>query len=554
MLLQINNQQKLQQQQAYDYAALQSNKRVIKNGQNISSQIYAQKKDAQKRALTPVKTSGQKFKQYTSPQIKSIKTMTNVYGGNQLQIQIKPQNKTQLPPIMTQSAVPQGQKKSVFIGKGNNDQLIREFFEKKGWNVLDSSLKFWTKFNFKWVQTINEIDWQFFHDGQQIVNHIQNISIIATKSGLVQTIKDFESKDKFLASSYGIHSSQFMPETFRLDVTRDDYSIEEQNFLNQKNTGLWINKPTNFNCGKGIQMVSDIKKFKDEFTRLKSQSYSLRQGKSIASTKFQVFHKKCIIQRYIESPLLLDKKKFDMRVYVFIACTDPLLVLYNPGYLRLSMNDYNKENVDDNNEKFTHLTNAAIQKKHPNFQKNKENTIWSVERFEKYVMQNYNVSLKQLDELKKKIKSVLTYVIRSAEKKLDKKQGCFELLGCDILLGSDFTPYLIEMNHNPALHLDTVVQSQVIPQVVNDALEIVMQIHEKQEKPELAIKGEFNTRCFQTLINEANNFCFLRSQKQNLQQVGSQEIKKDLTPVSTKDKSLSTFQTLQSQQSMKEHS
>lgn len=43
--------------------------------------------------------------------------------------------------------------------------------------------------------------------------------------------------------------------------------------------------------------------------------------------------------------------------------------------------------------------------------------------------------------------------MRAAEKRLEKKAGCFELMGCDILLGSDFTPYLIEMNHNPALHL-----------------------------------------------------------------------------------------------------
>lgn len=53
----------------------------------------------------------------------------------------------------------------------------------------------------------------------------------------------------------------------------------------------------------------------------------------------------------------------------------------------------------------------------------------------------------------KKIKEIFTYVMRAAEKKMDKKLGCFELMGCDILVDSDLNPYLIEMNHNPALHL-----------------------------------------------------------------------------------------------------
>ncbi len=39
----------------------------------------------------------------------------------------------------------------------------------------------------------------------------------------------------------------------------------------------------------------------------------------------------------------------------------------------------------------------------------------------------------------------------AVEKKLDKKTGCFELLGCDILIDSELKPYLIEINSNPAI-------------------------------------------------------------------------------------------------------
>jgi len=37
-----------------------------------------------------------------------------------------------------------------------------------------------------------------------------------------------------------------------------------------------------------------------------------------------------------------------------------------------------------------------------------------------------------------------------------KIDGCFELLGCDIMIDENFTPFLIEINHNPSLLTDTI--------------------------------------------------------------------------------------------------
>ena len=42
--------------------------------------------------------------------------------------------------------------KFVFVGPGNNDGLIREYFmNKKGWSLMDSKQGFNTKFSYKWV-------------------------------------------------------------------------------------------------------------------------------------------------------------------------------------------------------------------------------------------------------------------------------------------------------------------------------------------------------------------------------------------------------------------
>jgi hypothetical protein len=66
---------------------------------------------------------------------------------------------------------------------------------------------------------------------------------------------------------------------------------------------------------------------------------------------------------------------------MLIACCKPYLVLTNSGYARISLEDYNLNDFglkDSNLEKACHLTNASVQKYHPNFKTNKEETICSL--------------------------------------------------------------------------------------------------------------------------------------------------------------------------------
>jgi len=77
-----------------------------------------------------------------------------------------------------------------------------------------------------------------------------------------------------------------------------------------------------------------------------------------------------------------------------------------------------------------------------------------------------------------RIKQILMYTVKTGLKKLDKKRGFYELLGCDILIDDKFNPYLIELNTNPALFLDTKVQTEVIPEVMKKTLDLVLSINE----------------------------------------------------------------------------
>lgn len=53
------------------------------------------------------------------------------------------------------------------------------------------------------------------------------------------------------------------------------------------------------------------------------------------------------------------------------------------------------------------------------------------------------------------IKKIIKHVIMAGYPKLEKKRGQYELLGVDILLDSNLKPYLLEINTNPALFVDT---------------------------------------------------------------------------------------------------
>ena len=48
-----------------------------------------------------------------------------------------------------------------------------------------------------------------------------------------------------------------------------------------------------------------------------------------------------VVQEYIDKPLLLDGKKFDLRIYVLLLCADPLeIYVFAEGLVRLATNNY----------------------------------------------------------------------------------------------------------------------------------------------------------------------------------------------------------------------
>ena len=73
---------------------------------------------------------------------------------------------------------------------------------------------------------------------------------------------------------------------------------------------MWIMKPTNMAQGKGIFIINKL-----------SQIKKWSQGTRWANAPVRASY---IISRYIENPLLVGGKKFDLRLYVLVTSYRPL--------------------------------------------------------------------------------------------------------------------------------------------------------------------------------------------------------------------------------------
>lgn len=72
-----------------------------------------------------------------------------------------------------------------------------------------------------------------------------------------------------------------------------------------------------------------------------------------------------VIQKYLEKPLLINKRKFDIRLWVLVT-HDHKCYLFKEGYIRTSSYEFDisPESID---KPFIHLTNNAVQKYNENY-------------------------------------------------------------------------------------------------------------------------------------------------------------------------------------------
>lgn len=180
--------------------------------------------------------------------------------------------------------------------------------------------------------------------------------------------------------------------------------IEEANNLNNKL--IYIEKPINGSCGKGINILLNLNKWNK---------------------------KNYILQKYI-IPKLYNGHKFDIRILV-CYCSNGKFKIFQDGIVRYAPSLFD---IDINNEK--HITNLSFQKKCNNIEK--------IKNFPQ-LLSNHIFYQDYMNKINIIINDILNDVHNNICHKI--KRRFFRIVGFDIIFDKNDNGYFIECNSMPSL-------------------------------------------------------------------------------------------------------
>ncbi|KAM5258781.1 tubulin polyglutamylase TTLL11 isoform 2-T2 [Hipposideros larvatus] len=213
-----------------------------------------------------------------------------------------------------------------------------------------------------------------------------------------------------------------------------------------------------------------------------------------------------VVQEYICKPLLIDKLKFDIRLYVLLKSLDPLeIYIAKDGLSRFCTEPYQEPNPKNLHHIFMHLTNYSLNIHSGNFVHSDSANTGSKRTFSSILCR---LSSKGID-IKKVWSDIISLVIKTVialtpELKvfyqLDIPAGrpgptCFQILGFDILLMKNLKPILLEVNANPSMRIEheqelspgvfenvpSLVDEEVKVAVIRDTLRLMDPLKKKRE-------------------------------------------------------------------------
>ncbi|KAI8587649.1 putative tubulin polyglutamylase TTLL1-like protein [Geranomyces variabilis] len=337
-------------------------------------------------------------------------------------------------------------------------------FEKRGWQRGTED-----EWNFYWAsvysfRTIMSPESGYRLAETQIINHFPNHQELTKKDLMVKNLKRYKKElmkekaaacDKASVLDTKYTYLDFLPTTYTLP---GDYNLFAEEF--RKNpASVWIMKPTDKARGIGIFIINRLQQIK-RWSRDAKMQWSYANNKDTY-----------VVSRYIDNPLLIGGKKFDLRLYVLVTSWRPLIAYkYKEGFARFCAVKYTSDEGDLDNS-FMHLTNVSIQKYGDDYNETNGGK-WSIKNLLLYLQatRGGDVTAKLVEE----IDSIIIHSLRAVQNLMTNDKHCFECYGYDIIVDADLRPWLIEVNASPSLSATTQADRLMKYSLVDDILRIVI--------------------------------------------------------------------------------
>jgi len=241
---------------------------------------------------------------------------------------------------------------------------------------------------------------------------------------------------------------------------------------------IWIVKPSCLSRGRGIALFNDLPGIRS-YTRSSERQEAAEElleerpwedGTSINNHSW-------IVQKYIENPLIIRNKKFDIRQWVLVTSIHPLKVwFYDRCYLRFCSLDYS----DDISQVFGHLTNNSVQK-HSNKDlepEDIEGNMWHSEVFQQHLHETWGRDAWK-ETVQPQMKRIAAWALKGSQGGFKNvRPKCFEVFGFDFMVDQDLGVWLLEVNLTPDMSHSTPVTAKLVHEMVEDTAKVIVDCQE----------------------------------------------------------------------------
>ncbi|XP_045448770.1 polyglutamylase complex subunit TTLL1-like [Melitaea cinxia] len=334
-----------------------------------------------------------------------------------------------------------------------DNPVVIDSFQRRGWKQV-ASCEDW---NIYWSNTFNcrsLFDSENGHRLQdnQFINHFPNHYELVRKDLLVKNIRCYQKNLEKLGHPLAekiqetLSSGQnvtrylyldFIPTTYVLPLNYSFFVQEYRRFPQS----TWILKPCGKSKAEGIFLVNKL-------SSLKIWSRKTRKYIQNNVTSKNMY----VISRYINNPLLIGEKKFDLRIYVLVTSFRPLKAyMFRNGFCRFCTAKYDTS-VSELDNMYIHITNVSVQKHGDKYNK---------QHGGKFSLNNLKLFLEGTrgqeitTRLFENIKWIIIHSLKAVAGIMSNDRHCFECYGYDIIIDDELKPWLIEVNASPSMTATT---------------------------------------------------------------------------------------------------